>query len=544
MGFDWIFPVGREESLIDACDTTVMCDRDSEAELSCADESGGEEIVKRTAIWAQSKCSIRCERRGDITLSHNIRCDKWVPKPAKKAKGGKSPKEDELGVMPINSSREHGPFFSEFLPDGLPIRQTDERTHVLLTEYALWRPIEGEAGTDEGVLIETEGRTSVRSFCTGDQTQLNGFGTITLPICQIDTLGKWQGGYGRRLPNRKFSPVSVNMDVRREGRAIVGELTTTEGTYKITSYNQSSSFVEIKGTGTFDDKQRDITLSGPIGKGDIVFTGNEGAPGQVSRRIVGFLRRLYIADSALPPAVVGQPYGYTLVASSPINAPTTFALAEGRLPNGISLDATSGTLRGTTAEVGRFNIRIVVTDGSGNSFNQPFTLDVKKMSLVARWLPDGIIGQPYSVTLQVLGGRPPYKFSGGVPTGLTLDPNTGVVSGTPTRPNSTVHTVFITDSQKLYDGSPLMLQVRGTTIVNSHYLPDTKLGSPVRYQFKAIGNTTPINWSISPINLGLSIDPQSGELTGTLSKTGTHVFSVYARASESQRRTFALTALP
>ena len=58
--------------------------------------------------------------------------------------------------------------------------------------------------------------------------------------------------------------------------------------------------------------------------------------------------------------------------------------------------------------------------------------------LMALWpdpLPNGVVGVFYSYTLTASGGIPPYTFalvSGTLPAGLSLDPVTGIVSGTPT----------------------------------------------------------------------------------------------------------------
>src|ERR1019366_8788798 len=61
----------------------------------------------------------------------------------------------------------------------------------------------------------------------------------------------------------------------------------------------------------------------------------------------------------------------------------------------------------------------------------------------------GTVGVPYTSMLAVNGGCSPYTFSiisGSLPAGLTLNPNTGIISGTPTAPGTSTYTAQVKDS--------------------------------------------------------------------------------------------------
>lgn len=63
--------------------------------------------------------------------------------------------------------------------------------------------------------------------------------------------------------------------------------------------------------------------------------------------------------------------------------------------------------------------------------------------------PAGKIGTAYSHTFPSGGGDPPYTFSiviGSLPSGLTLNAATGLVSGTPTKPGTFAFTIQIVDA--------------------------------------------------------------------------------------------------
>src|SRR5450759_3422727 len=70
--------------------------------------------------------------------------------------------------------------------------------------------------------------------------------------------------------------------------------------------------------------------------------------------------------------------------------------------------------------------------GGGTTTNPPTPL---ALAVQTNSLPSGAFGTPYTATLSASGGKAPYTWSqtsGSLPPGLTLNPGTGAITGTPT----------------------------------------------------------------------------------------------------------------
>jgi putative Ig domain-containing protein len=177
--------------------------------------------------------------------------------------------------------------------------------------------------------------------------------------------------------------------------------------------------------------------------------GGTGVPlGQTARK--GFLT---IATTRLSSATAGAPYSFQLIAQGGA-PPLTWTVALGSLPPGISINAQTGQLSGTSAITGSFAVTIAAVDSTLLQQERAlaaFTLDVVSppLTIVTAAMPPAVLGKPYTLTLNVLGGLSPYYWTvsaGALPPGLQLDPSTGQIFGTPTALGTFAFTIQVMDS--------------------------------------------------------------------------------------------------
>lgn len=151
-----------------------------------------------------------------------------------------------------------------------------------------------------------------------------------------------------------------------------------------------------------------------------------------------------------PDAQLGVYYANSLIATFG-TPPYTYTVLSGNLPPGLTLDSTTGLISGTPTMAGLFDVTYQITDSLGNSIEEvcPFTVNSGGPLLTGICPPTAILGEPYNQAIQPSDGVPPYTFAligGNLPPGLSLDPSTGVISGTPTTLGTWTFTVRITDS--------------------------------------------------------------------------------------------------
>ncbi|MCY1000016.1 putative Ig domain-containing protein [Myxococcus sp. MISCRS1] len=243
-----------------------------------------------------------------------------------------------------------------------------------------------------------------------------------------------------------------------------------------------------------------------------------------------------ITTQSLPEATRGIAYQHTLGATGG-QGTLSWTLASGALPPGISL-STQGALSGTPSTTGSHAVTLRVSDTNGRTDSRALALIVEAPLSLSGTLADGYAGTSYSSSITAAGGRAPFSWSiasGTLPSGLSLSPDNGLVSGTlgPTAASSTV-TLRVTDVASRAATLQVTVSVYALPSVTTDLLPPATLGQPYSTQLAASGGKAPITWSIASGTLpsGLSLST-SGLISGTTNASAT---TFTARATDANGR--------
>lgn len=262
-----------------------------------------------------------------------------------------------------------------------------------------------------------------------------------------------------------------------------------------------------------------------------------------------------LADVSNPPIQSAATFNPTDTATDPTVARnssvtnTTFSLAPGEqvfltLRGPITGDAMNAISQGLLAPV-------VTSQAANTSTNTvPFSFPGGSFPggaiFVLQGLPDAITGTPYSGQIQAFGGTPPLTytitsgtlpFTSGISGNLTLDPETGLISGVPGCPGEVClfpatfpFTVQVSDSAGHAASQQLSIrQVSPLSVINTS-LPPAVQNSPYNNSVSARGGIPPITWSVTGLPTGLT-PSTSGSITGAATTPG--VFNVQVRATDS-----------
>ncbi len=257
-----------------------------------------------------------------------------------------------------------------------------------------------------------------------------------------------------------------------------------------------------------------------------------------------------ITTPSLPDGTVGGGYSQTIQVSNG-TSPYTFSLVSGTLPAGLGLSASSGTISGTPTSAGPSNFTIGVSDAAQAATSAVYTLTIDAPLTITTngVLPGGSAGSAYSQTLAASGGTPPYTWSissGTLPSGLSLNASTGVLSGSPSATGTFTFTVQVTDSNHATASRQFGIMIAASlSITTGTTLPGGATGSSYSQTLAATGGTAPYTWAVTAgaLPASITLDARSGTLSGTPTAAGSFNFTVQVTdtAKNNASKAFSLT---
>jgi hypothetical protein len=266
--------------------------------------------------------------------------------------------------------------------------------------------------------------------------------------------------------------------------------------------------------------------------------------------IVGSQNPPTITTVTLPNATPNANYSATLQGAGGV-APLTWSLTSGALPTGLAL-AGSGAITGDPTVPGTFTFTVQVSDssiGPGCPVSVQAQLSitvVTVMSIGTTSLPAGSVGVAYLAQIEASGGVPPYSLRltiGSLPPGLTVQSNSGVISGSPSAPGNFTFTVAVVDSsptpQAQNQSLTLAIGAPGPLAITTRSLPDGTAYEPYTGRLAAVGGTPPYRWNIATGSLPASVvlDSSVGAFSGTTWSFGTWYFTVMVTDSSATPQT-------
>jgi hypothetical protein len=421
----------------------------------------------------------------------------------------------------------------------------------------------------------------------GDQTDVSGAAITSLPVVASDSSSTATLAY-----SASGLPAGLSIDA---GSGVINGIPTTAGTYPVTvTVNDNAGFsAQVSFTWTITNT---VTVTNPGDQSDV--SGSAITPVTVVASDSVESATLSFADNGTLPAglsidagsgiISGTPttagtYGVTItvtdsdnfaaqvtfnwtitntvsvtspgdqsdpsgMAISPLSvsaadssSTATLSYSATGLPDGLSIDSSTGTVTGTPTTAGSSSVTVTATDEAGFTGSASFTWVITNTVSVAN---PGTQSNRSGSAISPLSNSATDSSSAasisswsatGLPSGLSINSGTGRVTGTPTTGGSYSVTVTATDSDGFSGSAGFTWNITNTVSVTDPGNQTSSVGTgitPLTVTASDSSSVATLSYSAgSTLPLGLTIGSSSGTVTGTPTLAGVYPVTITATDS-------------
>ncbi len=226
------------------------------------------------------------------------------------------------------------------------------------------------------------------------------------------------------------------------------------------------------------------------------------------------------------------------------------------MPPGLHLDqypGDAGLITGTPTRVGTYRPTFSFVDAAGAAAPpQTFTITINpKPSILPLTLPDWTVGVLYPITTAIgTGGTAPFTWTAtGLPSGLSIDPDNGRITGTATLTGTSTVSITLEDWAGASYTVTLPLRINRPVGILTPELANGEVTAAYDQRVEGSGGVSPYSWTQVGLPQGLSLNPtnrQSTHVRGTPAVSGAFAptLTVQDRSGTRSSHEYSLTIVP